>query len=115
MSDFPPGSVWLCKTARTTADGSIKVRPAVVISNDSYNDKNEEVICLHLSTDSHHQFAIPLDYKKDMEKCELAEPSAIRYDIVARYSKHALVKKFGTIRKEKLAHAIGKFIELIKG
>jgi len=57
---------------------------------------------------------MPLDYGKDMEKCLLADPSAVRCDLVGHYSKHALVKKFGTMKKEKMNEAIGKFIELIK-
>ncbi|MFH1306103.1 MAG: type II toxin-antitoxin system PemK/MazF family toxin [Candidatus Micrarchaeota archaeon] len=115
MQVFVRGDVWLARWAKDTAESEIKARPAVIISNLDFNSKNEEVICLHLTTNLNHEYALSLDSKKDFAKCFLAEQSAIRYDIIARYSKKSLVKKLGILKNETLNQAVAKTIGLIKG
>lgn len=113
MSEHHRGDIWLSETARHSQDGAKHKRPVLIVSKDSYNDLNDEVICLHLTTRLDHDYAIPL-VKTDFEKSLLVDDSAVRYDSITRYSKDVLSKKLGILKTAKLTQVIGKTIELVK-
>ena len=113
MDNFNRGDVWLAKWAKNTLDGRIEARPAIIASNAGYNAENDEVICLHLTTNTKHEYALSLN-DNDFEKNLMVDKSAVRFDIIARHSKNSLVKKLAVLKKSKLEQAVAKTIGLIK-
>ncbi len=113
MGDYQQCDIWLAESARHTVDGQKHKRPIIIISNNEYNDKHTEYICLHLTTRLDAEYTIPLS-NSDFEKSRLTEDSAIRYDSINRYSKEFFSKKLGIIKKEKLAEAIIRINQILK-
>jgi mRNA-degrading endonuclease toxin of MazEF toxin-antitoxin module len=113
VSEHKQRDIWLTASARHAAGGERHVRPVLIISNDRYNDENDEIICLHLTTDVRHGHAVPLDLQKDMKMNRLVDESAVRYDAVSRYPKAIMLKKLGKIRAEKLATILSKLSGLL--
>ncbi len=113
MSDYHQCDIWLSESAHHAQDGQRHKRPIVIISSDKYNESNDEIICLHLTTRLDHENAISL-IKSDFEKSHLVDDSAVRFDSITRYSKNVLSKKLGEIKREKLRQIVAKTVELIK-
>jgi len=113
MSDYKRGDIWLANAAKHTIGGQEHKRPVLIISNDKYNDAGEEVICLHLTTDTKHEYGISLDYKKDMEMSKLADPSAVRFDAIGRYKTGIFEKKLGKVKEEKIAKIIERLDSIL--
>ena len=114
MSDYKRGDIWLANAAKHTVGGQEHKRPVLIISNNKYNDSSNEVICLHITTDTKHEYGIPLDYKKDFEMNKLVDPSAVRFDAVGRYSISIFEKKLGKVKEEKILKIIESLNSLLR-
>jgi len=113
MTDFKRCGIWLAKSAQWSSVGEEHKRPVLIISNDKYNENSEEVICLHLTTDIHHEYCVELDYARDMEMNKLVDRSAVRYDAIARYPVRIFEKKLGTMKESKVSEIIKKLNSLL--
>ncbi|HHY73066.1 MAG TPA: type II toxin-antitoxin system PemK/MazF family toxin [Bacillus bacterium] len=91
-----------------------KQRPALVISNDNYNQVTEDLVVAAITSQLKD-----LDYSvviepKDLNEGELKVTSAIRADKVYTLSKDIIRKKFGQVNSEVLEGVRTKLNELIK-
>ena len=76
---------------------SQKRRPVVVISNDAYNQKTEDIIVVAMTSNP-----APADYafnitSSDLEKGTLNRPGKIRVDKIYTLSQSIVVKTFGRV------------------
>jgi mRNA interferase MazF len=81
---------------------SRKRRPVVVISNDTYNRKTEDVVVVAMTSNP-----APVDYSftitsSDLERGKLNRPSKVRVDKIYTLSQSIVVKTFGRVGSEVL-------------
>jgi len=93
---------------------SQKRRPAIIISSDTYNSKNEDIVVVALTSNIE-----PLDFTiilaaDDLEEGNLKVRSMIRVDKIYTLNKAIVLKTFGRIKPATLAKIKDTFIALIK-
>jgi mRNA interferase MazF len=81
---------------------SRKRRPVVVISNDTYNRKTEDVVVVAMTSNP-----APVDYSftitsSDLERGKLNRTSKVRVDKIYTLSQSIVVKTFGRVGSEVL-------------
>ncbi len=77
-----------------------KVRPVIVISNDEYNKKSDDVVVVPMTTNlkiQQHEFLIS---NKDLESGKLIKDSKVKTDRVLSINKKLVRMKIGKVRKE---------------
>ncbi len=79
------------------SDGSLqKTRPAIVVSNDEYNSKtNDVIVCAVTTKHQRHPYAVPITPADDAGV--LQQPSLIRADGLARMHQRLAIKRIGAI------------------
>ncbi|MFQ6121281.1 MAG: type II toxin-antitoxin system PemK/MazF family toxin [Methanosarcinales archaeon] len=93
---------------------SIRKRPVVVISNDSYNDKTDDIIVVGLTSNiTSKEFSILIS-NDDLEEGTLKYQSQIRVDRIYSISQSIVVKRFGKLNKETFEKIINILQKLIK-
>ncbi len=93
---------------------SQKNRPVVVLSNNEYNQKTEDVLVAGITTVVKNElYEIPLA-EDMMEEGHLPMPSTIRCDKLYLLNNKTIRKKFGRIRKETLQEIRNKINQLIR-
>jgi len=76
-----------------------KVRPAVIVSNNKFNNASEDVIMLPLtSVIKEVNYSILID-NKDLSSGELIKPSRIRLDKIFTINKKLIMHKIGLINQ----------------
>lgn len=89
----------------------VKVRPAIIISNDTFNKKSADCIMVPLTTiikDEHYSIIIN---QQDLTSGKLLKPSKIRVDKIFAVQKNIIIMKIGTINNlvfEKIKQEIFK-------
>lgn len=81
---------------------STKVRPALVISNNSFNKKSDDCIMVPLTTvikDEPYSICI---YNEDLSQGKLLKPSRIRVDKIFTVQKDLIIMKIGSINENVL-------------
>ena len=74
-----------------------KVRPALVISNDTFNDKSDDVIMIPLtSVLKQEQYSIIIN-QKDLSSGKLIKTSRIRADKIFSVEKSLAIMKIGVL------------------
>ncbi len=76
---------------------SQKRRPVIVISNNGYNEKTEDIVVVAMTSNP-----VPADYSftitsSDLEKGTLNRPSKVRVDKIYTLSQSIVVKTFGQV------------------
>lgn len=75
-------------------------RPVVIISNNEYNERTEDIVVVamtsNLQQQSEYSFVVTND---DVEAGHLLKPSCIRVDKIYTLSKSIVVKTFGKINQ----------------
>ncbi len=93
---------------------SSKIRPAIVISNDNYNSKTEDVLIVPLTTKLKKiKYNVEIE-QKDLEKGILHYKSQIRTDKPYSIKKNLIKMKIGIIHNEILREIIQSIIALLK-
>lgn len=93
---------------------SSKVRPVIVISNNTYNSKAEDIIVTGVtSVLKSEPYSIDLD-DKHLEQGKLPLPSRIKCDKIYSLSKKIIVRKVGRIKSEKLNEIRKELARLIE-
>lgn len=91
-----------------------KVRPAVIVSNDGYNNKNQDVIvCAVTSNLEQKPYSIIID-DKNLSKGKLPIKSRIRADKIMQIEKSLIISPFAQIDSktyDMLVNEIKKLIE----
>lgn len=92
---------------------SRKKRPAVIISTTAYNENNEDVVMVALTSNIEpRDFSITLT-ADDLEEGTLKVTSMIRADKIYTLSKSIALKTFGTVKPYILIKIREAFIKLL--
>lgn len=76
-----------------------KVRPALIVSNDKFNQLSDDVIvCAITSTIKPSKYSIIIN-KNDLESGILYETSSIKIENIFKIKKSLIIKPIGTINK----------------
>jgi mRNA interferase MazF len=90
----------------------LKIRPALVISNTHYNEKNDDIVLLKItSAEKKTKYDLALT-EKDMQTGKLKAESTIMVDNPVTTYKGMIQTKAGKITKEKLNQVKEKITEL---
>lgn len=96
----------------TNQKGS-KVRPAIIISNDSYNKHGNDLICIpvtsHIKKD---KYSFPL-IQTNLKQGNLITNSVVKYDKLFSIDKKLIYKKIGEIENTHFNNLILKINEII--
>lgn len=88
-----------------------KVRPAVIVSNDSFNKKSDDCIMVPLTTIIKDEPYSILINQEDLTLGKLLKPSRIRVDKIFAVEKNIILMKIGSINNlifEKIKQEIFK-------
>lgn len=78
-----------------------KVRPAIIISNNSFNNDSEDVLVVGVTSNfSKDLYTISLN-NNDLEEGKLITNCCIKVENILKLDKELIVKKIGKIKKEK--------------
>lgn len=90
-----------------------KVRPVLVLSNDTYNRRFSDIlICAITGSPRTHQYAASLT-AKDLEQGELKVESKVRADTITSIEQEIVLKKIGRVKKEKYRQVVSLVQKLI--
>ena len=90
-----------------------KIRPALIISNTSYNAKNQDVIICAITSSLEKKPYSVLVSQKDMSEGELPIPSKIKVDKIMQIEKVKIRKKFARINNETFDLVVKEITKLI--
>ena len=77
-----------------------KQRPVVVISNDDYNSKTEDVVVMAITSNIEHlEYELPIT-TANLEIGTLPKPSCIRADKIYTLAQSIVAKTFGRINRQ---------------
>ncbi|MBI4015873.1 MAG: type II toxin-antitoxin system PemK/MazF family toxin [Candidatus Aenigmarchaeota archaeon] len=91
-----------------------KVRPVIVLSNNNYNSKFDDIIVVPMTTNIQIREHTLLITNKDLETGRLITDSKVKVDRIFSISKSLIKLKIGEIKIEtfnKIRHIIYKLIE----
>ncbi len=93
---------------------SVKRRPVLIISNDSYNNKREDVIvCILTSNTFIDEYSIPIS-NDSLEYGLLPEPSVIKAAKLFTIHKAMILKKFSVVNKETFKEVVSRLSKIFK-
>jgi mRNA interferase MazF len=90
-----------------------KVRPAIIISNDNYNKKFEDVIPIPMTSNLDIRDYAILISNKDLESGELIKDSKVKVDRIFSVSKNLIQLKIGKVKIEVHKRIIEIPLELV--
>lgn len=91
-----------------------KIRPVIVISNESFNEISDDVLVIGVTSNiSKDKYTISLT-NNDLEEGKLTTLCCIKVENILKIDKDLIIKKIGRIKREKLNRIIDKIIEIIK-
>jgi len=92
---------------------SNKKRPVLVLSNDDYNTKTEDIIVAAITSNITSKEYSILISNKDMQEGNLHVNSCIRVDKIYTLSQSIVIKKFGAVKPEIINNVKEKLRKLI--
>ena len=92
---------------------SKKRRPVIVISNDSYNQKTEDIVVVAVTSNIEKKDYTLLITQNDLEDGNLPKDSMIRVDKIYALSQLIVVKRLGEIKQETFGHIVALLNKLI--
>ncbi len=91
-----------------------KVRPALVVSNDSYNKSNPDiVVCAVTSKLKDSEYSVPID-NKDLTMGNLPIKSRVRADKILQIEKELVIKPFAKVEDKVFDKVVDKIGILVK-
>jgi len=90
-----------------------KVRPALVLSNNSFNKKSEDCILVPLTSVIKEESYSVLINQKDLDEGKLIKISRIRVDKIFSIDKNLIHMKIGKINNETFDKVRKEFLNLI--
>ncbi len=92
---------------------TLKVRPCIIISNDAYNAKTDDlVVCAITGNLLTHAYAVILDHS-DIHDGVLHERSCVKVDAIAKIHKRRALKTIGTVNQgafDKIVTVLGRLV-----
>lgn len=77
-----------------------KARPAVIISNDRYNKRSDDVVAVPLTSNQRpSEYSMPVT-SRDMEYGELVVDSNVRIDKIFSVEKRIIARRIGRVDKK---------------
>jgi mRNA interferase MazF len=93
---------------------SQKKRPAIIISSDKYNETNEDIVVVALTSNiESRNFTVTLT-ADDLEDGVLKVTSMIRVDKIYTLNKSIVIKTFGRVKPDILAKIKDSILKLIE-
>jgi len=92
---------------------SSKKRPVLVLSNNDYNIKTEDIIVAAVTSNITSKDYNILISNKDMQEGNLHVSSCVRVDKIYTLSQSIVIKKFGTVKPEVINNIKEKLSRLI--
>ena len=92
---------------------SNKKRPVLVLSNDDYNTKTEDIIVAAITSNITSKEYSILISNKDLQEGNLQVNSCIRVDKIYTLSQSIVIKKFGAVKPEIINNVKEKLRKLI--
>lgn len=89
-----------------------KIRPIIIVSNNTYNKKSQDFIAVHITTNINHEFAIGIS-NEDFSNGSLIDESVVRFDTITRYEGNLLMKRIGKVKPEYYSKVYEKINELV--
>lgn len=74
-----------------------KVRPAIIISNDSFNSKSSDRIMIPITSVIRDEPYSIIISQEDLLSGTLQKPSRIRFDKIFSIDQHIVIMKFGKV------------------
>ncbi|MEK6854314.1 MAG: type II toxin-antitoxin system PemK/MazF family toxin [Nanoarchaeota archaeon] len=94
--------------------GESKIRPAVVVSNNSYNEQGRDVVvCAVTSKLETRQYSIALN-QENLSEGKLPLKSLIRADKILQIEKSLIEATFATINNETFDKLFNEAVKLLK-
>jgi len=91
-----------------------KVRPAVIVSNDSYNDKSQDiVVCAVTSKLDGMPYSILID-TSNLSIGKLPVKSRIRADKIMQIEKNLVIRQFAQLNKKTFDLLTSEIVKLIQ-
>lgn len=93
---------------------SIKKRPVIVLSNDDYNSKTDDIIVAAITSNILSKEYSVLITINDLVEGNLKVDSCIRADKIYTLSKNTVIKKFGKVNSDIMSELKNKVKKLIE-
>lgn len=97
------------------ADGTFKVHPAIIVSNDNLQDNEFGLMYLVLITSNrllNPQYAYPLSDEM-VSGFNFTKESSVKCQIIAGYVERDVIRRIGTIKERYFEEIVDKIIESI--
>ncbi len=88
-----------------------KVRPVLVVSNNEFNKKSQDVIVCGVTSQDINEIEVQ---KKDLEEGILFKKSNIKAESILKVKKDLLIKKIAKVNKRTHKRVIKRIFEIIK-
>lgn len=83
-----------------------KVRPVVVISNNSFNSNSEDLIVVGLTSNiSRDEYSVLVN-NKDLDEGKLHTTCCIKSENILKVDKEIIIKKIGKVKRNKIQSVI---------
>ena len=96
-------------------DGTLKVHPAIIISNDVLQEDEFGLVYLVLITsnlDLNPQYSYPLNNEM-LVSHSFSKPSVVKCQIIAGYTDRDIIRRLGSIKQEYFDEIVDKVIESV--
>ena len=96
-------------------DGTLKVHPAIIVSNDQLQEDEFGLVYLVLITSKGHinpQYSYPL-VDEMLNNCSFDKPSFVKCQIIAGYTDRDILRRVGSIKQKYFDEIVDKIIESI--
>lgn len=91
-----------------------KVRPALIVSNDNYNETNDDVIVCAITTVlKPSKYAVVIE-QKDIEEGILYQKSTVKTENILKINKNIIIKKITSLKKETFSKITDILEEIFK-
>ena len=91
-----------------------KVRPVIVISNEEFNLRSEDVLVVGITSNiSKDKYTLGLT-DKDVEEGKLLSECCIKVENILKIDKEMIIKKIGKINQSKLSKIIEMILFIIR-
>src|SRR3989344_101549 len=91
-----------------------KVRPAVVISNNTFNNNSEDILIVGVTSNiSKDQYTLSLN-NEGLEEGKLITNCCIKVENILKLDKELIIKKIGKIKNEKFTSILDIILKIIK-
>jgi mRNA interferase MazF len=90
-----------------------KVRPVIVVSNNTFNEKSEDIIVIAVTSNiSKDYYSLSLT-NNDLEEGKLFTPCCIKVENILKLEKELIVKKIGRINEKTLKEIISVLFKIV--